>query len=1372
MSMKHKLFSLLFMLMAGVGTMFANYYHVNIGDLYYNLDTEKKTASLTNETDIPGNYSGMKSIDIPDTVIYNSAVYVVSYIEEKAFVFCDSLQSVTIPNTITSLAGVFSHGCSNLQVITVAADNAAYSSVDGVLFNKEQTMLIAFPGAKSGAYTIPEGVMRVCEKAFYFCSGLTDVTISNSVTSLEGAFYGCSGITAVYVPENVTLISSGEFCRCSNLTAINVAAENTAYCSIDSVLFNKTRTTLIAFPCAKSGAYSIPEGVTRISQEAFCACKNVESITIPSSVTVIAGGAFEACVSLRSITSKAITPPTCSAGSSDYGLYVNSSFYNVDRSIPVYVPAESVPAYKAASQWKDFTNIQPIAEPLVLENPVMIDGLYYNLDTINQTAEVTYEKGYDFINYQAVGSELVIPSTVEYNAIKYSVTSIGDSAFVDSYDITSFTIPNSIVRIGKSAFASCNMQTIILPDHVTVIEDSAFYSCNDLQEITLPDSLQRIGNATFSYCTVLSSVRLPEGLTTIGEDAFSYCSGLTEILLPSSLTSIGRGAFMRCISLQSITLPDKLTRIEWETFNGCSSMTSAIMGSGLTEIGNEVFSRCSSLTSVTIGPNVTDIGMNAFYGCVGLTSVTIPASVINLEALAFQNCSGLTSIVIPENVATMGTGVFRGCTGLVAITSRTITPINCGSGAFEGVDKSIPLYVPAESLDAYKAANQWKDFTDIRTIAEPQVFENPVLIDGLYFNLDTINQTAEVTYEKEDEENNYASLSGELIIPSMVEYHGRAYNVTSIGSLAFYFCSGISSVTIPNSVTELGEWAFGNCRGMTSLNLSNRITRIENSAFSYCTGLTYVTIPNSVTSIGDGAFEMCSSLAIVSCEAVTPPECGISVFDRIGSSCKLYVPSASISTYRKTVPWNDFVDIQALIDPQTIENPVLIGDLYYNLYGDNRTAKVTYQKYKATDNYAGLTTADIHAVVEYGGVFFDVVSIDDRAFHDCSSLTAVSIPNSVTNISSFAFSNCSGLTEVEIPNSVTKIGTQAFAYCTGLTSIEIPNSVTELFGSTFGGCSNLTAINVVSDNPAYYSMDGVVFNRNSQIALIAFPEGKQESYDIPKEVMHIAYDAFFNNTHLKSVTIPNSVKSIGDAAFYGCSGLTSITIPSSVELIGDWAFQNCTGLTSITSERTSPIYLTDGVFKEVNKSIPVYVPAESVEAYKAANGWKDFTDIQPIQATETTVETVVTTPTEYSVLISWPSMENAMTYTIEIKKGNETICVLVFNAQGQLMSIALAPVRNAHRINSNSQRRATQTANGWQYNISGLEANTEYSYIITTKKTDLSENVQYGSFTTTGTATGIDEQRDDMPCTKVLRNGKIFILRGDKVYTVTGQELR
>ena len=297
--------------------------------------------------------STLTSVTIPEGV---------TSIGDQAFMFCHSLQSVTLPGSVTEIGNAVFLVCQSLHTITVSSGNTAFSSIDGVLFNKAATKLITCPGGKSGTYTIPGGVTSIDNNAFNGCYKLTsiaipgslneigystftscaslaaftvasgnpsfavidgvlfnkalsilvaypggkssaDYSVPDSVTSIRTtAFDGCVNLTSVTIPSSVTEIGASAFLSCASLTAITVASGNSAFADVDGVLFNNAVTKLISYPCGRSGAYTVPDGVTSIEQAAFYYCKNLTGITIPSSVTTICQFAFLACFSLTDVT--------------------------------------------------------------------------------------------------------------------------------------------------------------------------------------------------------------------------------------------------------------------------------------------------------------------------------------------------------------------------------------------------------------------------------------------------------------------------------------------------------------------------------------------------------------------------------------------------------------------------------------------------------------------------------------------------------------------------------------------------------------------------------------------------------------------------------------------------------------------------------------------------------------------------------------------------------------------------------------------------------------------------------------------------------------------------------------------------------------
>ena len=247
-----------------------------------------------------------------------------------------------------------------------------------------------------------------------------------------------------------------------------------------------------------------------------------------------------------------------------------------------------------------------------------------------------------------------------------------------------------------------------------------------------------------------------------------------------------------------------------------------------------------------------------------------------------------------------------------------------------------------------------------------------------------------------------------------------------------------------------------------------------------------------------------------------------------------------------------------------------VDGIYYNLNNDDKTASVTYIGFYSSNNkdaYVG--NIIIPKSTTYNGTTYSVTSIGNRAFHGCSGLTSVTIPNSVTSIGEYAFYNCSGLTSVTIPNSVTSIGYGAFANCSGLTSVTIPNSITSISEFAFGGCSGLTSVTVDKNNGTYDSRDNcnAIIHTSTNKLIVGC-----NNTIIPNSVTSIGDNAFLVCSGLTSVTIPDSVTSIGKYAFYNCSGLTSVTIPNSVTSIGYGAFGGCSGLTSVTVDKNNGTY--------------------------------------------------------------------------------------------------------------------------------------------------------------------------------------------------------
>ena len=357
-----------------------------------------------------------------------------------------------------------------------------------------------------------------------------------------------------------------------------------------------------------------------------------------------------------------------------------------------------------------------------------------------------------------------------------------------------------------------------------------------------------------------------------------------------------------------------------------------------------------------------------------------------------------------------------------------------------------------------------------------------------------------------------------VVIPDTID--GKS--VTSIGEFAFFDCTSLTSITIPNGVTSIGDYAFRDCSSLTSITIPDSVTSIGESAFGWCTSLTSITIPNGVTSIGDYTFWNCTSLT-----SITIPNS----VTWIGGSA-FYGCSSLIA-----------IDIAADNEYYTSVNGVL--------FNKDKTELICYPAGKTDKSY---------------NIPNSVTSIDGSTFHYCSSLTAVDVATDneyYTSVDGVLFNKgkteliCypTGKTEKDytIPDGVTYI-VNAFIGCTNLNSITIPKSVTSINGGAFWYCKNLYSITVAEDNEYFTSSDGILFNKD-KTELICYPAQKSsDKYDIPDTVVKIADWAFAGCSQLKNINIPISMSSIGSCAFVDCEKLTSIVIPASVEEIGSNVF--------------------------------------------------------------------------------------------------------------------------------------------------------------------------------------------------------------------------
>lgn len=1118
------------------------------------------------------------------------------------------------------------------------------SSITSVVIEEGVTsigMNAFYQNTKINSVKIANSVTRIGNYAFASCSALSSIPLGEGLTVIdENAFFNCTALTSVTIPNSVESIGKGAFKRCTSLSSVTIGKGVTSL--LDEAFSTCTALTSISIPgnvtsigdaaftnCTVLSSVTISNGVESIGTGAFTGCDALTTITIPSSVANIGVEAFAPCLKLKSIEVAEDNPYYCS---------VDGILFNKDKTVLVRYPGNKkgdkyiIP--NSVTSIGDYafhncSNLHWVIIPGSVKNIGQYAFYYCNMLT-NITCYATTpptSSSNCFSNVAAFTLEVPSASVEVYkNTVPWSYAS-SIKALPDipasgtcGNNLTWTLDENGLLTIsGTGAMTDWNneMQVpwrAILDSYLDFIDS-----------VVIEEGATNIGSYAFQFCDI-NAVTIPNSVQTIGKYAFGFCDALTSVTFGNGLRNIEEHAFSKCSSLGTVTLPQGVTAISDYTFEGCSKLTSVKINGNMQSIGVYAFSQCPQLADFDIPATVTEIGKYAFSGCSSLTSVTIPDGMKHIEDGTFYSCSGLTSVTIPAGVGiqtntnNIGERAFYNCTSLESIICNAVNPPVCGTDAFYGVSTYTQLYVPEESVGAYKNTSPWKQFT----IAVIPATSGTCGAEG-----------DNLTWELAD---GVLTISGTGAMADYSNYYPAPWD--------FHYQS-IQTVVVGDGVTGIGNYAIYNLTQLTSVTLPASLDSVGFWGLAFNEALTTITLPENVTKLADYAFYGCTGLQTINCESVVPPACGQECFGMVNTSdLSVYVPDDAFNAYKTANVWKELNIIpasQCLLASGTCGKDITwrlscSGELTVEGSGVITPLDTDHFPYP-WDEYA----SSIKLVVIGEGI----TRIGGEAFSNLDNLKAVSLPNSLITIEHGAFHGCAKLTSVSIPKNVIHIYDKAFSHCYGLTNI-IFHGLTSIYENAFVGCGeSLASITCFSVEPLYCLglavADSEIAGKAPSIPLYVPGEsiGKYKAFNAWKDfnikplgdrpgthiiasgtIGDITWELDSNGIltirgagNLPDWTKP-APKSVGKhylptedptAPWYPyLSEILYIVIESGITGIGDYAFYGCVNVQSITCEAVTPPTCGSEAFGGIDTSIPLIVPENSVTAYQSAAQWQNF----------------------------------------------------------------------------------------------------------------------------------------------------------------------
>ena len=1124
----------------------------------------------------------------------------VTVIGDGAFIACQSLAGITLPDGLRRIGSSAFSSCRQLQSIAIPEGvteigSSAFSATNLEVIDLPSTLTslgaYAFENCAVYSVRIPEGVTELKEGTFYACPNLLSVSLPESLTTIgKNAFLSCPSLQELFLPAAVTEIGSAAFDRCNGLMSIRVAEENTAYGTLDGILYTKDLGALIFCPKSVAGEITVPDGVTRIESSAFANCGNLTAVKLPDSVTEIGSGAFYGCGNLTAVRlpeglssisgstfgecwslrtvnipgsvteigiyafgSSGLTEVTLPEGLTRLG---EAAFYRTSDLSGITIPASVTGIDNYAFAYSGLNRIRfEGSAPQIAGDRTFSDvsaTAYYPADDPSWTEAVRQSYG-GSLTWESFG---VTASGPCGDALTWTLYTDGTLVISGTGDMWNYDWENSPDWL---RFYGDKVKSLVIREGVTSVGNCAFpngWYYFAAETLYLPSTLKRIGNMAFPGC-------------------FSRNEGMT-ISFPAALTEIGDSAFAGSGLSGKLTIPGMVKTIGSDAF-GSTGITELVLEDGVQEVGEEAFAGCSSLLRVSVPASVTSVGTRAFDSAPYLTDLSFDGTVARWKQVApaavnrYQTTVHCTDgQILPAAPSACGDD----------LTWTLEDGVLTVSGTGDMWDFSL-LWDQQNS--GYVSTAPWRSrAAEIRQVVVlPGVTSVGDYAFGLQrysgSDLDQCDQITSLTLPEGLTRIGICAFNGCTGLQSL----RLPESVTSIEDWAFARCSSLTELTIPQGVTAIGEYTFSGCDGLTELTIPGGVRSLAPYAFGSCDNLTRVTVPAGVTEGADLAFANCTALeeilvaegnsAYASRDGMLyTKDLGTLLCCPGGKSGVILLPPGVRRIGNSAFSWNEKITAVALPD-----GLAEIGDSAFSLC--SQLARVNLPK--------------------------SLTAIGSGAFRNCSALTELILPAGLTEIRDSAFSGA-GLTSVLIPAGVTSIGNDAFAW-NSLKEIRFEGAAPQIAGDAFsdvtatayylesdpswteavrqsyGGSLTWTAYGpiasgVCGENLTWALYDNGTLAISGTGAMTDFvrsesgwsPAPWQENLmEITRVVIgpgatSIGDYAFSGCENLRDVEIPNTVTRIGLGAFSICCSLTHAAIPESVTVLDGDTFDYCMGLTS------------------------------------------------------------------------------------------------------------------------------------------------------------------------------------------------------------------